>query len=216
MNSANTVEHISWDDIIVEEKWGGPPKRKPHPLVSALKKNLLLICLCALAFAAGMIPGYVFFEETKAQTMPALEGLANKFSLEEPKHILAIKIFVNNATSSIFLLVGGTLLFVPLLILAANGFLVGFVLRAFLEKGYSLPQFLAVILGHGILELPALFIAAAVGIRIGLSYLIPKGGRVNDVAGSIKSAAAVYLTIVLPLLLAAAFIEAYVSSALVP
>lgn len=216
MNTAETVENVSWSDITVEEQWGGPPKKKPHPIVSNLKKNLPLICVCALAFAAGVIPGYFLFEESREVMMPALEGLANQFSLEEPKHVLAMRIFANNAKSSLFMLIGGTFLFVPLLILAVNGFLVGFVLKAFLDKGYSLPQFLAVILGHGVLELPALFIAAAIGMRIGLAYLIPKGGRVNAVSDSIKAAAAIYLAVVLPLLLAAAFIETYVSSALVP
>jgi stage II sporulation protein M len=208
MSTAETAENVSWS----EQK----EKKRQHPIVSILRKDSLLICLCALAFAAGVIPGYVFYEESREAMTPALEGLADQFTLDEPKYVLAARIFLNNAKSSLIMLVGGTLLFVPLLILAVNGFLVGFVLKAFLYKGYNLPQFLAVIMGHGVLELPALFIAAAVGMRIGLAFLLPKGGRVNAVSGSIKAAAVIYLAVVLPLLLAAAFIEAYVSSALVP
>jgi stage II sporulation protein M len=206
MNTAETAENASW------------PKEKKglHRIASILRKDMLLFCVCAFAFAAGTIPGYVFYEESRAAMMPALEDLADQFTLDEPKHILALRIFANNTKSSLFMLVGGTFLFVPLLILAVNGYLVGFVMKAFLDKGYSLPQFFAVMLGHGLLELPALFIAAAVGMRIGLSCLFPGGGRVKAVSGSIKEAAATYIAVVLPLLLAAAFIEAYVSSALVP
>lgn len=148
--------------------------------------------------------------------MPLIEKIEKEFSLRESNFQLAIEIFLNNLRTTIIMLLGGTFLFIPLLILMVNGFLVGFVLRLFLEEGHSIFEFIQSLFLHSIFELPAVFISAAIGIRIGLAYILPKGNRVVAVSERIKEAGAIYVAIVIPLLLLAAFAEAYISMALAP
>lgn len=216
MNAATPVEQSLWDEIEIDEKWLGLPKKKPNPLVKALKENLILIEICLMAFVIGIVSGYILFEESTDVVTPIIEKIENEFSLEGSNFQLAIKIFFNNLRATIIMLLSGTLLFVPLVILMVNGFLVGFVLRVFLGKGHSIFEFIQPIFFHSIFELPAVFISAAIGIRIGLAYLLPKGNRVMVVSQSIKEAGAIYVAIVIPLLLLAAFTEAYISITLVP
>jgi len=210
------VEQSLWDEIEIDEEWVGLPKKKPNPLVSALKESLILIEVCLIAFSIGVVSGYILFEESTNVVMPLIEKIEKEFSLRESNFQLAIEIFLNNLRTTIIMLLGGTFLFIPLLILMVNGFLVGFVLRLFLEEGHSIFEFIQSLFLHSIFELPAVFISAAIGIRIGLAYILPKGNRVVEVSERIKEAGAIYVAIVIPLLLLAAFAEAYISMALAP
>jgi len=216
MNAATPVEQSLWDEIEIDEECAGLPKKKPNPLVRALKGSLILVEICLMAFAIGVVPGYILLEESTDVVMPLIEKIKKEVSLEESNFQLAIKIFFNNLRATIIMLLSGTLLFISLLILMINGFLVGFVLRVFLEEGYTIFEFIQPLFFHSIFELPAVFISAAIGIRIGLAYLLPKGNRVMVVSQSIKEAGAIYIAIVIPLLLLAAFTEAYISTTLVP
>lgn len=203
-----------WDEIEIEEKWLTPPKR-PNPVAKALKESLFLIEVCMLAYAIGIVPGYVFFEQSTNILNPTLENIKNEFGVKESAFQLAVAIFSNNMRSSLLILLSGTLLFIPLLTLMFNGFLMGFVLRLILEQGRTISFFILGFLPHGIFELPAVFISAAIGIRIGLAYLFPRSNRAVEVSQSIRNAGFIYLSVVLPLLLLAAFIEAYISTALI-
>jgi len=216
MSTATPVEQSLWDEIEIDEEWVGRPKKRPNPLVVALKESLILIEVCLMAFAIGVVSGYILFEESTNVVMPLIEKIENEFSLRESNFQLAIEIFFNNLRTTIIMLLGGTFLFIPLLILMVNGFLVGFVLRLFLEEGHSIFEFIQSLFLHSIFELPAVFISAAIGIRIGLAYILPKGNRVVAVSERIKEAGAIYIAIVIPLLLLAAFAEAYISMALAP
>ncbi len=216
MNTVTPVEQDLWNEIEIDEEWVGLPKKKPNPLVKALKENLVLIELCMMAFAIGSVSGFFLSEESSDIVMPIIKQIGEEFSLEEPKFQLATKIFFNNLRASLILLFSGTLLFIPYLVLMVNGFLVGFIFKTFLEKGYSIFDFILVTFPHSIFELPAIFISSAIGIRIGLTYLLPKGNRAVAVSQRIKEAGAIYITIVIPLLLLAAFIETYISTTLLP
>lgn len=204
-----------WDEIQIEDEWVGIPEKRPNPVVAALKDILVLIEVCAIAYAIGIAPGYVLFEESTNILNPLLGSIKNEFGMKESTYQLAVAIFLNNTRSTLLILLSGTLLFIPLLTLMFNGFLTGFVLRMVLEQGRSITFFILGILPHGIFELPAVFISAAIGLRIGLSYLFPRGKRVVEVSQSIRNAGIIYLLVVLPLLLLAAFIEAYISTALI-
>ncbi len=215
MNTADPAKQTLWNEIDVKEEWVGLPGKKPNPLAKALKDNLILLEICILSFAIGVVPGYIMFDESSAMMNPIIENIKNEIGLDRSGFNLAVKIFFNNTRASLIMLVSGTLLFVPLLILMVNGFFMGFVLKAFLNKGHSILAFILGILPHGIFELPAIFLSAALGIRIGLSYILPKNNRIIEVSNSIKTAARVYAMLVLPLLLLSAFIEAYISIMLI-
>jgi stage II sporulation protein M len=216
MNTVNPAEQRLWDEIEIAEEWVGLPKRKPNPLVKALKANLVLMEICLIAFAIGIALGYILSEESSSLMTPLIKEIQEEFSLGESNFQLAAKIFFNNLRATIIMVLGGTLLFVPLLIVMVNGFFAGFVLKVFLGRGYSLLEFIQVLFLHSIFELTAVFLSAAIGMRIGLAYILPRGGRVMSVSQRIKEAGVIYVAIVIPLLLLAAFIEAFISTALAP
>lgn len=79
-------------------------------------------------------------------------------------------IFKNNLQAAVVIMFAGVILgIVPILSLALNFFILGFLGGAFALK----PIFFATVLPHGIIEIPAFIIAAAFGIRFGFFWKIP-------------------------------------------
>ncbi len=98
----------------------------------------------------------------------------------------ALLIFKNNFfAASLSLFLGVFLGFVPLLMLAVNFFILGFLFAVFVVSPPLAEQFpgflifLLSLLPHGILEIPALLLAAALGLRFGFSW-VPAGGRLQN------------------------------------
>ena len=112
---------------------------------------------------------------------------------------VVVKIFVHNAVALFIALFSGLLLFlIPVFIIAANGYLTGFVVSSHLsEIGRLVP--------HGIFELPAFALACSYGIWLGL-WLFNRG-RIKTVVLRLKQCMKIYFFAVIPLLIAAAIIE---------
>ncbi len=191
------------------------PGEKPNPLFKALNDSLVFVGACFMVFVLGGVSGYLLYPESSEIMSPVIREIKGEFVESESNLQLVIKIFFNNLRVSIILLLSGTLLVIPPLILAVNGFLVGFVLRVFLGEGHSIFDFIQYTILHSIFELPAVFLSAAVGIRIGLAYLFPGDSRVKTVSKRIEEAGALYVAGVVPLLILAAFIEVYISAAFI-
>lgn len=79
-------------------------------------------------------------------------------------------IWANNISASLTAILFGILLpFVPIIILISNGLLIGLFQNMMqVENGLSPFRFYLSLVPHGILELPAFFIAIFLGIRFGL------------------------------------------------
>lgn len=122
-------------------------------------------------------------------------------------------IFFNNSLA-VFLsiLLGFLLAFYPFLVLLINGFIIGILFYASQEM---IETFFVAVLPHGVIELPAVFLGTAVGIMIG--YLVFKNifrKEQNPIKAEIRSGLRFFLTLLLPLLLVAAFIETWVTPAI--
>ncbi len=74
---------------------------------------------------------------------------------------------------------------------------------------------LAAIAPHGVIELPMMMLSAAIGLRLGYSVLMTLFRQPADVVQEIKDGLRVFAVWVLPLLLVAAFVESYITTALV-
>ncbi|MFC5701007.1 stage II sporulation protein M [Cohnella faecalis] len=134
---------------------------------------------------------------------------------DNPRLALFLLIAFNNVIKAIIVMCvgifGGIL---PVIMLVANGMIMGYLLVDQSERGYNM--FLIIVKGilpHGILELPAIFLACAFGIRFGLTFARGIGrsaiGKerpwqpfVNTAAGSVPA-----LVFVTGTLIAAALIE---------
>jgi stage II sporulation protein M len=100
---------------------------------------------------------------------------------------------------------------VPTLMLMLPIVLVGFFAGQVAWQGYNPLLFLAVsILPHGLFEIPAAIISTAFALRIGASITAPRAGLTvgEGLVAAIADFVKVFLFLVVPLLLIAAFVEA--------
>lgn len=113
-------------------------------------------------------------------------------------------IFFNNLKASFFGLVLGVFFGIfSIIIILANGFILGFVANLSASKLGILS--LWKIFPHGIFELPAVFISLGMGLRLGTFWFKPK--KLNFFKENFWNSLRVFLYIVLPLLVIAAIIE---------
>jgi stage II sporulation protein M len=133
-----------------------------------------------------------------------------------PKLELAAAIFLNNTIKALLVVVGGIALgLFPVIFLLANGAALGFVLSASMRSRGVLTALLA-ILPHGIFELPAILLATSMGLLLG-GCAIKKLFRPGEISISSELALALrfFVRIVVPLLVIAALVEAFLTSLLV-
>jgi uncharacterized membrane protein SpoIIM required for sporulation len=125
-------------------------------------------------------------------------------------------IFAHNVRAAAAIFLAGLVSFSVLGMLAylVNIGAIGGVLGMFKLAGIQpVPLFLAGILPHGIFEIPALMLASAAVLRIGVALVTPQTGKsMGEVMlGLLAEWARVFLGLVIPLLAVAAVIEAYVT-----
>jgi len=185
-----------------------------NPVEETLRKNITLAAYAAASFAIGIpfgLAAYPLIQERMPELLKTVYG-----GIISGSEIETIgKVFMRNATASLVMMLAGVTVIVPLALLAVNGFMVGIVLMYALGKGIPLTSIVLGILPHGIMELPAIFIAAAVGMRVGLEIILRKGRRIPAAAEAAKAAAATYLALVVPLLVLAAVVEILLSRKLI-
>jgi stage II sporulation protein M len=147
--------------------------------------------------------------------MEALREFGGMF-LGLPKSRLALAIFLNNAVKTLLAIAlgvfGGLL---PLIFLLVNGYVIGLVLHFSIGSDGAWTAFLA-IAPHGIFELPAILLGTSVGLRLGfraLKRLLGKGEMA--LTAELARGLRFFLVVIAPLLLLSAFIEAFVTAALV-
>ena len=124
---------------------------------------------------------------------------------------LAAFIFVNNAVKSfVFMILGLALGTLPAFFLLINGGVIGFVIN--LTNVTIGPAFLfAALVPHGILEIPALLYGAALGFKVGSQVWKRIRKQKSFVKESLTRGVKSFLRVVLPMLLLAALIEAFVT-----
>ena len=132
-----------------------------------------------------------------------------------PKLKLAVAIFVNNSIKTLAaILLGIVFGLVPALMLIVNGAALAVVLsQSAQSRGIWLS--LLSIVPHGVLELPAVFLGSAIGLMMGASFtrrLTAKSE--NTIGAELGQALRFFATVIVPLLLLAALVEAHVTAAL--
>lgn len=172
------------------------------------------IVLFGVGFVIGLMIVHRFpqmaetFESSLAGFVKVFRGL--------PKLQLAAAIFVNNTVKTLAVILLGTLLgVIPVFFLVVNGAALGVVWSLSSQtRGVSVS--LLSLLPHGILELPAVFLGTAIGIMMGTSIARKLFAQSESKIGTeLGHALKFFATVIVPLLLVAAFVEAYVTSALV-
>lgn len=168
--------------------------------------------ISALIFTVSIIAGYTYaalFPQNMGDIFtgwePLIEWLQNATSIE-----IFLLIFINNSVKSLLILVLGIGFgLIPALFLAYNGIFIG--LAVYLMKEST--GWTAVLIGllpHGVIEIPAILLAAGAGMRLGdiLAQTIFRGARF-DIKSEFVDAIRIFSWIILPMLLIAALIEAF-------
>jgi stage II sporulation protein M len=134
-----------------------------------------------------------------------------KWILDQPPVLIMIIIFLKNLlASAMAMLLGLGLGLIPLLVVTSNGFLLGIVGYAAVQKAGLL--FLAAgILPHGIIELPVVLISIAIGFRLGYLLALTLAKEKADLSGETRMAVHFLWRWVVPLLFLAAAIETFIT-----
>lgn len=187
--------------------------------INILKQNQsFLWTATVLLFGSGVL-GYAFHDEVKPVVEVALQQLEEiAASLQsEPGYWNAfVTIFFNNLRATFVMLAAGFFFGIfPAFSLVLNGFMLGYVLydAATQYDIHPLALFVQQILPHGVLEFPAIIIAAGFGLKFG--WLVIRGlgsiwsEKIRISVGqqfrqSFRQLPVVFLGIVLLLLFAAA------------
>lgn len=129
----------------------------------------------------------------------------------EPAASFATTVFTNNVRVAFLAYAAGILVCIPTaLILAFNGANLGFAAGLFAAAGRS-PHFWGLILPHGLLELTAVIIAGAAGLRLGWTIIDP-GDRLRSTALAEEGRRSVVIVMGLVLaFLVAGLIEGFVT-----
>ena len=148
------------------------------------------------------------FEETVASFVKIFSGMS--------RLKLAGAIFLNNAFKTLLAILLGTLLgIIPGIFLFANGLALGV---AWSLSSSSRGPWLSLlsILPHGMIELPAVFLGTSIGLMIGFQAFQRLFGRSEaKIGGEVVQGLRYFCTVIMPLLLAAAFVEAFVTASLI-
>lgn len=189
------------------------------PVKQVLKDNRKWMALALLIFLLGFL--FFFIGSDNIDNEHVLDVNQEMFAsletiitiIEESNPVFgSLLIFINNLVSSLQMLFLGIFLGLsPIFTLLANGALLGTVSTMVMEEGMSFWFLLAGILPHGIPELAAFFICAAMGLKIGIHAIIsplPGKNRLDSIKYIWKEIVSV-MPLVIILLFIAAFIEIF-------
>ncbi|WP_298668187.1 stage II sporulation protein M [uncultured Methanofollis sp.] len=167
-------------------------------------------------FAVGIVAGYgvsASGDPAADQILDAIMGGVFSQILGDNPLMLAVKIFLNNLQACVLLFLGGaTFGLLTFFILFSNGLVIGLFADQIAEKVGPL-GLIAGLVPHGVFELPAIFIAAALGLALARSVLADARGQ-GDAAADAARLGGLFLRVVVPLLAVAAVIEAFITPAL--
>jgi stage II sporulation protein M len=178
-----------------------------------LIRNLVLAAsIFLVSLVLGTLIGQNTAEELVRQFGGVLEPLAPTGNLSI---LLFFIIFVNNAIKALGLVFLGILLGLPpLLFIGLNGFILGGLASA-LESVQGWRYVIASFVPHGVIEIPMVLLATALGLTVGIESLKWLVRRESRVKLQLSDCLKVYLRWILPGLAVAAIIEAFVTPLLI-
>jgi stage II sporulation protein M len=198
-------------------------RRQVHVMGSRLAVSLVILSIIAV------VGGWASYRWTTAN-VPRLLSAATTQDLgnlakgarqsaglaQLHQRLTAGPILANNLRATGLVMLGGLVSFGVLGIVAymLNVGLVGGVLGVFQLTGYSPAlMFAGGLLPHGVFEIPALMLAGAAVLRTGASFVMPQPGKSMGqvLLELLADCTKVLLGAVVPLLVVAALVEAYVT-----
>lgn len=177
------------------------------------RSAIAFLTIWALFFAVCAI-----FPDLRAKLVQMMfSTLSSKNLSNESGKISVLALFLNNVQATAFIMLYGLLPFIqlPALALGVNAIMLGVMASWYAAEGISPLAYLAALLPHGVLELPALFLAFGTGLYIcgQLTRRCRKDQSARSLWACMTLASQTLLSVLVPLLLIASFVEAYVTPA---
>ena len=169
--------------------------------------------IMAFVFFGALVTGYSSAASFPSMADTLRESFSSRFEsiLTMNPLFIMLAIFLNNAfVSLLFLVLGLALGVLPVVFIAFNGYLVG-VIAYLAAQERGLLFILLALLPHGILELPMVFLAAGIGLRLGHQVFSALIGKHTRIKREFKDGLIFYFRWILPLLLVAAIIETFIT-----
>ena len=178
-----------------------------------LIRNLLLATgIFFVSLILGTLIGQNTVEGFLGQFGAVLEPIT---SVGKLSIVLVLLIFINNAIKSLGMVFLGILLGLPpLLFIGLNGFIVGG-LGSALESANGWTYVIASFVPHGVIEIPVILLATALGFTVGVESIKWLARRESRVKSQLSDSLKVYLRWILPGLAVAAVIEGFVTPLLI-
>lgn len=171
------------------------------------------VLFISFVFFASLLTGYISAANFPSMAEALRESFSSRFEpiMSMRPLFIMLAIFLNNAFVSLFFMVLGLALgILPVLFIAFNGYLVGVIAYLVAQEKGLLFVFLA-LFPHGIIELPMVFLAASIGLRLGHQVFSALIGRSTQIKREFKEGLTFYFHWILPLLLVAAVIETFIT-----
>ncbi|MCQ4088822.1 stage II sporulation protein M [Saccharibacillus sp. JS10] len=141
--------------------------------IQGLAQNKIYMLTATALFIIGIVMGFVWADQLQQLLLSQLEGLRSvSQSLQESNNVelsFFTFIFFNNAIKSVLVILFGAFFgLAPIAFLLLNGMVLGFVVELARRQGQDLGELIFQgLLPHGIIEIPAIVIACAYGLRFG-------------------------------------------------
>ena len=192
---------------------GGRSASKVSGFTSYLRFIWPYVLIITFVFFGALFAGYNSSANFPDMADTLMESFNSRLAPLLAMHpiFIMLGIFLNNAFVSLLFLVLGLFFGVlPLLFIAFNGYIVGVISHLVAQERGLLFIFLA-LLPHGILELPMVFLAAGIGLRLGHQVFSALIGRPTEIKKEFKEGLRFYFHWILPLLFLAAVIETFIT-----
>ncbi len=171
------------------------------------------VWISLVLFVAAVLAGFWAAGKYPQEMEAYLEEMQVFFSsIESPTAWgVFLNILGNNVEAMLMVVLLGIFAGVfSLTFLLANGFVVGVFLYLYYIQGL-LPLFVMGILPHGIFEIPAMLISAAIGFRIGATVVRKIFRKKESLTYELAEGIRFTVLYIIPALILAAFIEAYIT-----
>jgi stage II sporulation protein M len=175
------------------------------------------IIITFLLFFATLTVGWVGTMQNPAvgeNLMKLFEKeVAGQINVDNPFDMCS-KLFINNLGACILLFLGGASFgILTIFIMSLNGIVIGAIMEI-IHKDHSWVFIAAALLPHGIFEIPAFIISGALGILLAQSLISEWYGGA-DTAGEAQKLARIFVLYVLPLVVIAACVEAFITPVII-
>ena len=135
-----------------------------YEIKEAFVENKKIFLILIVIFAIAFILGDISADEIASVLMPMLKDALLKGNVTS---IDAFNIMIHNETAALVTLIGSVFFAVyAFLAIFLNGFVVGFMAGYTIHSTYDLVMYIALIVPHGILEIPAFFCSCTSGILL--------------------------------------------------